>query len=60
MAVAVVLVLMDDDGLERAYARLIAEGIRDLRHLTGEETLPDLCRNHVNRLSPYDFAGLGM
>ena len=59
MAVAVVLVLMDDDGLERAYARLIAEGIRDLRHLGDEATLPDLCRNQVNRLSAYDFAGLG-
>ena len=59
MAVAVVLVLMDDAGLERAYARLLAEGIRDLRHLSDEATLPDLCRNQVNRLSSYDFAGLG-
>ena len=59
MAVAVVLVLMDDDGLERAYARLVAEGVRDLRHLADEATLPDLCRNQVNRLSAYDFASLG-
>jgi uncharacterized protein (DUF58 family) len=59
MAVAVVLVQMGDDGLERAYARLIAEGIRDLRHLTDEATLPDLCRNTVNRIAPYDFANLG-
>ena len=59
MAVAVVLVLMSDDGLERVHARLVAEGIRDLRHLTGEEALPDVCRSHVQRLGPYDFAGMG-
>src|SRR5262249_44627803 len=59
MAVAVVLVLLDHSALEAAYARLIAEGVRDLRHLTGEEALPDLCRNQVNRLAPYDFASPG-
>jgi hypothetical protein len=50
---------MDDSGLERAYPRLVAEGIRALRHLTGEAELPDLCRNAVHRASPYDFASLG-
>ncbi len=60
MAVACVVVMMDDEGLERAYARLVAEGIRDLRHLANEEMLPDLCRGHVNRLAPYDFANLGV
>jgi uncharacterized protein (DUF58 family) len=60
MAVACVVVMMSDDALERAYARLVAEGIRDLRHLVNEETLPDLCRQHVNRLAPYDFANLGV
>lgn len=59
MAVAVVLVMLDDAGLELAHARLIAEGVRDLRHLTGEEMLPDLCRNTVHRLAPYDFATPG-
>jgi uncharacterized protein (DUF58 family) len=59
LAVAVVLVLMDDNGLEQAYARLVAEGIRDLRHLSDEKMLPDLCRNQVNRASSYDFADLG-
>ena len=59
MAVAVVLVTMDDSALERAYARLVAEGIRDLRHLIDEAGLPDLCRNHVQRISEYDFASLG-
>jgi uncharacterized protein (DUF58 family) len=59
MAVAVVLVQCDDDRLELAYARLVAEGIRDLRHLANEEMLPDLCRNQVNRVAPYDFVTPG-
>jgi uncharacterized protein (DUF58 family) len=59
MAVSVVVVMMDDEGLEQAYARLVAEGIRDLRHLSSEEVLPELCRSHVNRMAPYDFANLG-
>jgi uncharacterized protein (DUF58 family) len=59
LAVAAVLVTMDDEGLERAYARLVAEGIRELRHLPDEATLPDLCRQSVQRAAPYDFAGLG-
>jgi uncharacterized protein (DUF58 family) len=60
MAVACVLVMMNDDGLEKTYARLVAEGIRDLRHLADETMLPDLCRSHVNRLAPYDFANMGV
>ena len=56
MAVAAVLVRMDDDGLERAYGRLVAEGIRDLRHCPSEEALPDLCSHSVNRTAPYGFA----
>ncbi len=59
MALAVVLVTMDDNGLERAYSRLVAEGVRDMRHLKDETTLPDLCREHVQRAAPYDFANLG-
>ncbi len=59
MAVAVVLVLMDETALEQAYARLAAEGVRDLRHLGDEAGLPDLCRNTVQRIAPYDFAQLG-
>jgi uncharacterized protein (DUF58 family) len=59
MAVAVILVTLDEKALEQAYARLIAEGIRDLRHLGSEEELPELCRNTVHRLAPYDFANLG-
>ena len=59
MAVAVVLVQCDNSALEAAHARLVAEGIRDIRHLSGEEILPDLCSQQVQRLAPYDFATPG-
>ncbi|MFO0879204.1 MAG: DUF58 domain-containing protein, partial [Gemmataceae bacterium] len=59
LAVTAVLVMMDDNGLEQAHARLVSEGIRDLRHLANEEMLPDLCSNQVHRLAYYDFATLG-
>ncbi|MFM7151615.1 MAG: DUF58 domain-containing protein, partial [Gemmataceae bacterium] len=58
-AVAAILIRMNEEELEQAFARLAAEGIRDLRHLISEEMLPDLCSSTVNRLSHYDFADLG-
>jgi uncharacterized protein (DUF58 family) len=57
-AVTVMLVMMDDDGLERAHVHLVTEGIRDLRHLPDEAALPEVCRNQVARCTPYDFASL--
>jgi hypothetical protein len=59
MAVAVVLVLLDETAMEQAYVRLHAEGIRDLRQLNDEASLSVLCSNTVNRIAPYDFANLG-
>jgi uncharacterized protein (DUF58 family) len=59
LAVSAVLVMMTDEAMEQAYARLVAEGIRDLRHLGSEEELPDVCRSQVARAAPYDFANLG-
>jgi hypothetical protein len=59
LAVSVVLIIMDEDPLELAYARLVAEGIRDIRHLKDEAELPDLCRRQVERSAPYDFATPG-
>ncbi len=55
MAITVVLILLDDESLERAYGRLVAEGIRDIRHLKDETELPELCRRQVDRSSPYTF-----
>jgi hypothetical protein len=56
MAVMVVLVMMTEEGLERGYGRLMAEGVRDIRHLRNEEELPELCQRQVERSAPYDFA----
>jgi uncharacterized protein (DUF58 family) len=55
LAITVVLIMMDDEPLERAYGRLVAEGIRDIRHLKDEAELPELCRRQVDRSSPYTF-----
>ena len=55
LAITVVLILLDDEPLERAYGRLVAEGIRDIRHLKDEAELPELCRRQVDRSSPYTF-----
>src|SRR5437764_14275449 len=49
-AVTAVLVLFEEDALERAHARLMAEGVRDVRHLRNEVELPDLCRREVGFL----------
>lgn len=59
MAVSVVLVMLDESALEKAYALLLAEGVRDLRRLGDEASLADLCTNTVHRIAPYDFADLG-
>jgi uncharacterized protein (DUF58 family) len=58
-AVTVALVLLDERALEQAYARLMSEGVRDLRHLRDEMELADLCNQQVHRATPYDFANLG-
>jgi uncharacterized protein (DUF58 family) len=59
MAVTAVLVLLDPDTLEAGYGRLIAEGIRDIRHLADEAALPDLARRQVDRSAPYAFIPTG-
>jgi uncharacterized protein (DUF58 family) len=46
-AVTVVLILFDEDNLERGYGRLLAEGVRDVRHLRDEAGLPELCRQQL-------------
>ena len=51
-AVTVVLILIEEGGVEAAYGRLLAEGIRDVRHLPGEAELPELCRK-VRHVTPY-------
>jgi uncharacterized protein (DUF58 family) len=52
-AVSAVLILIADEHFEQAYGRLMAEGIRDIRHLKDEEELPTLCQQQVLRMAPY-------
>lgn len=47
-AVTAVLVVFENDVLEKATVRLLAEGI-DVRHLTNEAELPSLCRRQMVR-----------
>jgi uncharacterized protein (DUF58 family) len=54
-AVSVVLVALAEGTVEEAYGRLAAEGIRDVRPLANEETLPQLCQAEVTR-TPYTMA----
>jgi uncharacterized protein (DUF58 family) len=52
-AVTVVLIQHDENSLETCYGRLIAESVRDIRHLQSEEAVADLCRKTVDRSAPY-------
>jgi uncharacterized repeat protein (TIGR01451 family) len=47
MAVAAVLILCDAIQVEKGYGRLVAEGIRDVRHLRDEAGVPELCRQQA-------------
>lgn len=48
-AVTVVLIILNEEALDRAYQRLWAQQVRDVRHLAREEMLSDLCRSQVER-----------
>jgi len=52
-AVSVVLVMIDKENIEKAFGRLMAEGVRDVRHLVSEKALADLCAQSLHRGNPY-------
>src|SRR5262249_41148251 len=54
-AVSVVLIMIDKDAIENVYGRLLAEGIRDVRHVTSEATLSELCQSSMHRGNPYSL-----
>jgi len=54
-AVSVVLIMIDKDTIENVYGRLLAEGIRDVRHVTSEATLSELCQSSMHRGNPYSL-----
>ena len=51
-AVTAILINLPSDDFEKAYGRLVAEGI-DVRHLRAEQELPALCHQAVRRATPY-------
>jgi uncharacterized protein (DUF58 family) len=54
-AVSVVLVACGDEQYEKAFGRLHAEGILDIRHLKDESELPELCQQQVRKATPYQL-----
>ena len=46
-AITAVLIVLDVHALENAHGRLLAEGVRDVRHLSRPEGLPVLCQQQV-------------
>jgi uncharacterized repeat protein (TIGR01451 family) len=54
-AVTAVLILIEEEQREQAHGRLLAEGIRDVRHLSNEAELPALCQSQVRHPTPYDL-----
>jgi uncharacterized protein (DUF58 family) len=53
-AITAILIAMEANALEKAHGRLLAEGVRDVRHLRREEELPTLCQQQV--MGRGDFA----
>ncbi|MSR32784.1 MAG: DUF58 domain-containing protein [Gemmataceae bacterium] len=55
-AVSAILIQMDDESLHRSFKRLVANGVREIRHAPTAELLPQLCRSQVDRTSPLSLA----
>jgi uncharacterized protein (DUF58 family) len=55
IAVSAVLLAMADEQHEKAFGRLHAEGIVDVRHLKDESEVPDLCQRQARRATPYQM-----
>ncbi len=55
-AVSAVLVQLDEDGLNKAFRRLVGNGIREIRHAVNQESLPQLCRSQIDRTAPLSLS----
>ena len=42
--------------MQKAYGRLLAEGIRDVRHVKHEAEVPTLCQQQARLTTPYQVA----
>jgi hypothetical protein len=56
LAVSAILILIDENELPQAQGRLLAQGVRDIRHLRSEGDLPTLCQHQLERGGPYQLA----
>jgi uncharacterized protein (DUF58 family) len=54
-AVSVVLISPEAEQLEKSYGRLLAEGIKDVRHLRDEAGLAQLCQEQVAGPATYSL-----
>jgi uncharacterized repeat protein (TIGR01451 family) len=54
-ALTAVLICLEGQALEKAHGRLMAEGIRDVRHLPRREALPFLCQQQVMGRGQFAF-----
>jgi uncharacterized protein (DUF58 family) len=54
-AITAVLILIDEDHLEQAYGRLLAESMRDIRHLQSEAEVSALCGQQTRAGTPYQL-----
>jgi uncharacterized protein (DUF58 family) len=55
-ALTAILIAMDNLALEKGHGRLLAEGVRDVRHLHRAEALPYLCQQQVMGRGQFAFA----
>jgi uncharacterized protein (DUF58 family) len=55
-AVSAILIRPGEEDREQYFARLLAEGVLDVRELNSESELPHLCQRQVQRTAPYAFA----
>lgn len=52
-AITCILIAINEDHIEQAYGRLLAEGIRDVRRLAREDELSTLCQQQVHQPTAY-------
>lgn len=54
-AVSVILIALDSDQLEKAYGRLRAESLPDIRHVQNEESIPIICQGQTGVATDYQL-----
>jgi hypothetical protein len=55
-AITATLILVEEQDYENSVGRLLAEGIRDIRHVRNEAELAAVCNRQVGGGTPYAVA----